>query len=430
VDKDLPKAQQFTDQAVKISQAYPPDRDAVSALIQQGIFHMFHGELEPAEKSFYRTLTVLDAKRPPTNHDRSQIYTYLGQTQRGLQKFDAAERSHRLAYQVAQAVGGADHELTLVAQMDLGWFLFDTSRPTEGLALMASAKDKILKTRPNDPQTVPYALNRYGRALLLFGRVEEGNEVLSQAAENLRKYRPGSGYLATVLDLQAPGLTELGRYQEAQTELDEAAKIHTDIHDDPIYINENLAARSQLLLATGRTSEAAKVLDGFFMQESPPGTISATWARASLARANIDLWDQKPQQAVELAARVRAAIERSPSRAYFKNYEAQAALAEGNGLLHLKRSADALPLLKRAVELSSELYDNQRGPALADSQTALANCFIDLGEPAQARVLLAQAKAVLATHQHLGQHVTHPLDKLERRIAESDKLRLSLKQGS
>src|SRR5262249_26337633 len=216
------KALQMTEQAVKINQAQPPDRDTVAALIQLGVFQTFHGELEPAERSFHSALAALDAIRPPTNRNRSQIYTYLGQTQKELQQFTDAEKSQRAAFQVAQAVGGAEHQLTLIAQMDLGWFLFETSQPVEGFGLIASAKEAILRTRSFDPQTVPYALNRYGRALYRFGRLEESNQVLSQAAANLRKYRPGSGHLATILDLQAPVLTDLGRYKEAQAAIDEA----------------------------------------------------------------------------------------------------------------------------------------------------------------------------------------------------------------
>lgn len=416
-DKDLLKALQFTEQAVKINRSYPPDRDAVSALIQQGVFHALRGEPEQAEKSYYLALTALDAVRPPTNHDRSQIYTYLGQAQRELQKFDAAGKSQRLAFQVAQAVGGADHQLTLIAQMDLGWFLFDTSRPIEGLAIMASAKDRILKTRGADPQTVPWALNRYGRALTEVGRVEEGNDILSQAANNLRKYRPGSGYLATVLDLQANGLTEMGRYAEARALLDEAAEIHRNIHDEPIYVNENLAARSHFLLASDKTAEAASVLDGFFMTGPATGTISLTWARGSLARADADLAGKRPEQAIELGYRVRTAVEQSPSRIYFKNLEAQAALLEGKGLLLTRRAAQGLPLLQRAVQLGSEVYDPNRSPALADSQITLASCLLDLGRRDEARVLLAKAKAIQATHTELGEQFKKPLRELERRLA-------------
>jgi len=196
---------------------------------------------------------------------------------------------------------------------------------------MAAAKDSILKTRGADPQTVPYALSRCGRALLQFGRLQEGDSLLAKAEESLRKYRPGSGHLATLLDLRAAGLTDLGRYAEAQSLLDEASQIHANIHDEPIYINENLVTRSRLLLATGKPLEARKALDSFYMKEALPGTISLSWARGSLARAEVELASQRPERTADLAASVRVAVERSPARAYLLNYEVQAALTEGKG---------------------------------------------------------------------------------------------------
>jgi serine/threonine protein kinase/tetratricopeptide (TPR) repeat protein len=421
MDNDLPKASQLNEQAVKINQAYPPDRDAVSALIQQGVCHALRNEQEAAEESYLRALTALDAIRPATNHDRSQIYTYLGQAQRELQKFDAAEKSQRLAFQVAQEVGGADHQLTLIAQVELGRFLFDTSRTFEGLAIMTDAKERILKTRANDPQTVPWALNRYGRGLLQVGKTEEGIEALSNAEEILRKVRARSGYLATVLDLKATGLTELGRYQEARALLDEAADIHRTVHDEPIYVNDNLIARSQLLCASGRAAEAESVLQEFFTQNPSSGRISVTWVRGSLARAEVYLSTQKPVQAVELASAVRLAIERSPSRVYFRNYEARAALAEGKGKLSLHHPDDALPLLKQAVESSSDLYDREHSLELADAEIALAACLVNLKEQARPRALLAQAKAIGATHKQLGEPFLRSFRDLERRISTNAK---------
>jgi serine/threonine protein kinase/tetratricopeptide (TPR) repeat protein len=416
-DTDLPKVLQLTDQAVKINQAYPPDRDAVSALIQQGVYHALRNEQEPAVASYQRALAALDAIRPPTNHDRSQIYTYLGQAQREMQKFDAAEKNQRLAFQVAQNVGGADHQLTLIAQMDLGWFLFDTSRPIEGLAIMADAKDRILRTRAGDPQTVPWALNRYGRGLLQVGRTEEGIDALSHAEAVLRSVRAVSGYLASLLDLKATGLTDLGRYPEARVVLDEAAQIHAAVHDEPIYVNENLLARSQLLCASGEGADAEKVLQGFYTQNPLPGSISLTWVRGSLAHADLDLATQKPAQAVELVSAVRSAIERSPSRTYFRNYEARAALAEGKGLLGLHRPVDAQPLLKRALDLSSDLYDREHSLALADAEVTFANCLVDLSERARARELLAQVKAIRSTHNQLKGPFVQSLYDLERRLS-------------
>jgi len=249
IDKDVARGLLLTDQAVAINRAYPPDRDTVSALIQQGIVHTMRGELAEAEKSYAQGLAALNMIRPPTNHDRSQLYTYLAQTQRGLQKFSAAEASHREALRVAQLVGGPDHQLTLIAKLDLGWFLFMTGRRSEGLEAIRTATERIVATRGEDPQTVPWALGRYGRALLEFGRPKDANDVLEQSILRLRAHRPGSGFLATALDFQARALVDLGRYSEAGAALDEASRIHEAIHDSPAYINENIVSHTRLLLA-------------------------------------------------------------------------------------------------------------------------------------------------------------------------------------
>lgn len=252
-----------------------------------------------------------------------------------------------------------------------------------------------------------------------FGRLEDGDSLLAKAEESLRKYRPGSGHLATVLDLRAAGLTDLGRYAEAQSLLDEASQIHESIHDEPIYINENLLSRSRVLLATGKPAEASKVLDGFYTKEALPGTISLTWARGSLARADVELASQRPERTADLADSVRVAVERSPARAYLRNYEAQAALTEGKGLLRLHRQADALPLLKQAVKLSSELYDGARGPGLADAHATLAECLYDLGEYAKAQSQLGQATAIVTAQKQLGEHIRGPIAELERRLTHT-----------
>jgi thioredoxin-like negative regulator of GroEL len=126
---------------------------------------------------------------------------------------------------------------------------------------------------------------------------------------------------------------------------------------------------------------------------------------------------QKAEQAVELASGVRTAVEHSPSRVYFKAYEAEASLIEGKGLVRLDRATEALPLLKRAMALSLELYDPQLSATIADVQIALAGCLTDLRERAQAQTLFAQAKAIHARHKYLGEHVTRPLSELERRLS-------------
>jgi tetratricopeptide (TPR) repeat protein len=113
-------------------------------------------------------------------------------------------------------------------------------------------------------------------------------------------------------------------------------------------------------------------------------------------------------------------VESSPSRKYFKNYEAQASLGEGKGLLLTHHAPEALPLLQRAVQLGEEVYDRSCSPALADSQIALAKCLLDLGRRDQARTLLSRAKEIHSTHKDLGDQFRKPLRELEALLARQN----------
>ena len=263
---------------------------------------------------------------------------------------------------------------------------------------------------------MPWALNRYGRALFRAGRIEEGNDALEQAAHMLRQHRPGSGYLATVLDLQAGGLTAVGRYREAEALLKEAAQIHAHLRDSPIYVNENLAAASQLLLAEGKPREAERTLEVFKTIDGPPGTLSLTWTRWSLARSDAALAQENPAQSLELARRVRTAVEHSAARGYFQIEEGQAALLEGKSLLGLERTVEAVPLLERAVELNLAVQDRDRSLALADAQVALGRGLARLGGRTRAHALLAQARSIHARHAQVGGQFTRPLHQLQAEL--------------
>jgi len=402
IDKDISRALQLTNQAVDIDRAYPSDRDTVSAFIQQGILHTMRGELAQAETSYAQALAALNTIRPATNHDRSQIYTYLAQTQRELQEFSAAESSHREALRVAQLVGGPDHQLTLIAKLDLGWFLFVTGRRSEGLDTVRAATQRIVATRGDDPQTIPWALGRYGRALLEYGRPEDANAVIAQSIVSLRAHRPGSGYLATALDFQSRALIELGRYPDAGVALDEASHIHEAIHDAPAYINENTVSRALLLLATARATEAERVAEEFAVPEARPGGVSEASMQASLLRADIALATGAASVAAELASHVIDELQHNAGRNFFSPYEARATVMKGKALLVSGKYAEALTWLELGVSMSTALLDNSLSPSLADAQTALAGCLRRLGQMNRARQIAGRAHRVVAAHGAIG----------------------------
>jgi hypothetical protein len=55
-------------------------------------------------------------------------------------------------------------------------------------------------------------------------------------------------------------------------------------------------------------------------------------------------------------------------------------------------------------------------PSLAAGQVALAECYVDLGEPQRARALADSARKALRTHAELGLQYLRPIRDLEKRL--------------
>ena len=60
---------------------------------------------------------------------------------------------------------------------------------------------------------------QYGQALWFGGQEEEGLSYISQAIQNRRKNRPGTHYLAQMLESQALALASMGENEKAQDSL-------------------------------------------------------------------------------------------------------------------------------------------------------------------------------------------------------------------
>jgi hypothetical protein len=258
----------------------------------------------------------------------------------------------------------------------------------------------------------------YGVNLIRYGRVEEGLVPLKQTMDVHRQ--ANRSYIqdfAITLEALAPAETDLGHYPEAQVLLDEAFTIRSGKGQGySRQLDDALLAKAKLLLATGKANEAMSALQQIPEKADSRGKITYSWLNVSLARSEVDLVLGQPAAAIEQAELVRKRIVESGLAPYFKRWEAQAELLEGQGLLLTGHPADALPLLERSVQLGSEVYDPQRSLQLAASQIALASCLVDLGRGDQAPALAAQARAIHATYKDLGDQYRKPLRQLEVRL--------------
>ena len=418
---DLDRALDYSEQALQVYRRYPNDPALAEALYWKGLLltTLRKGrEAEPVLKEAIQVSARIDGD---PNANLPRFCAYLGQDQQDLTEFAGAEQSFRKALEAARKFNGEDHIDTLETEMRLGIFLVATSRTSEGLQHVEKAKEILLRTRsPDDPFYAPQIYLEYGRTLAYAGRLEDGLAYVEKAVENRRKNRPGTRYLAQMLQLQANILVDTGQYAEAQRLMDEADDISTKTKFPTQYLAVD--ERARLLIATGHANEADAALDAFHPAAPLPGTLGIDSLRIDVSRADNALACGDYETARGLSAKVMQTLSASPARDYMKSLEARAALIEGRAYLAVGRSADALPLLQRSFELRQSTLDSI-SPTLALTQVALAECYLDLGNREQAQALAANARKALEIHKQVSSVYTRPLQELEKRLGTPNSAR-------
>jgi eukaryotic-like serine/threonine-protein kinase len=418
VHVDLDRSADYARQAIQLYRAYPPSNEMAAALNALGQVEVDRGHYREGIAALSEAVGIITSLQGESRHSLPALYAYLAENQYFLFDFPAAEQNYRLSLATARSLKGEEHEDVIQTKYRLGSFLVLTSRPQEGLKLGQEAVELALRTKgPEEVFHTPMVRDGYGSGLIRYGRVEEGLIPISQALEVRRRAkRVQIRDFASFLDEMAIGETELGHYQQATALLDEGFAIHTAVGDaaPSARLSDAIMARSRLLVATGHVEDARATLESI---PKPSGLSTFAALDRTLAESEIALADGRTDEAIQYAGEMRRWLEASSMRSYFKRYEAPAALDEGKGLLLAGRTPEALPLLQRAVQLGSQIYDPDQSPQLADSQIALGTCLVNLGRRDEARALLTRAKAIHATHPDLGEQFKKPLRELELRLA-------------
>jgi serine/threonine-protein kinase len=414
---DMNQALDYARQAVEVYRRYPNDPILGEALFQEALLLSVVRQSREAEPLLTEAIQISEKLEGNPNPSLARFYAYLGETQQNLTEFAAAEQSLRQALLAARKVNGEDHIDTLETEMRLGQFLVATSRTPEGLEHFERAKEILLRTRSaDDPFYAPQVYLEYGRALANEGKWEEGLAYVEKAVENRRKNRPGTRFLAQMLELQANILLDMGRYQEAQGLMDEAGAIAEKVKYPTPYIAVD--ERARLMIATGHAKEADSALGAFHPAAPLPGALDLDLLRIEISRAEIALARGDAENAVRRAAPVIEELSGSTARDYMKALEARASLVEGRAYLQLGRSSEALPVLQRSVELRQSTVA-PISPVLALAQIVLGECYLDLGNRDQGQTMAVAAQKSLATHKQLSGVYLHPLQELEKRLRDA-----------
>jgi eukaryotic-like serine/threonine-protein kinase len=393
---DLPRALDYARRAVAVYSLHGESGELAEALYGQGLGEENSGLFREAAKTFAHAIEVSREADGDPNPALPRLYAYLGEVDFRLLDIAGAETSQRRALATAIAVNGAEHVDTLQTKMRLGRLLFDTGRTREGLALLDEAKQLAIRIRgADDSFHVPQARRELGFSLMRAGALGEGLDEMNAALENRRRNRPGTRYLAIMLEGVADAEIERGRIGAARAALDEAAAIYAKVGvaERTSPYNASVAARIHAELADGRTTEASALLPRYFVEIAPPEGISLTETEYRLLSAEVALAAGDYAQASALARNVRESIAASGIGAYLKLPLARAELIDGVALLRSSDAPAALGPLTNARTIRGDLLLPQ-SPKLAEAVAARAECLARLGRMDEAATELAVARDI------------------------------------
>jgi eukaryotic-like serine/threonine-protein kinase len=381
------------------------------------------GEYTASEAQFQETLTATHKIEPGPSAWEIAPLAQMAGAQAELLKFDDAERNFRTSWALSRKLNGESHNETLQSESRLGAFLHITSRPVEGRLLLANALTEIERDpskKQNSIAAVVYGL--YGQALAADGKLEAADTLFAREMDFVRPLYPQSTLLARALLHRGVLDTALGRFDAAQSALDEGAGMWRNITGtaaEPALYNPFMLARAQLRLARADPEGAIAALS----ERLPPAglgplprAVDDISARIIGAQAELSL--EHAAIAVSDAREALDMIVRLPLRERYEALEANAALTLGRALERSGDFAQALPNLERALRLREDNAE-PGSPWVGEAEVALANCLLDLGGRNRARSLLDKAAAAFASHAELGAQFKVAVGTLAQRFTRA-----------
>jgi tetratricopeptide (TPR) repeat protein len=184
----------------------------------------------------------------------------------------------------------------------------------------------------------------------------------------------------------------------------------------PIGSTDLPIAMSNNFIALGKTQDARDVLDRFVTGRERLGVSSQI--RLQMQRASTLAAIGNTRDAETLAQEQLERVKGIPVRQQLRPLEADIRIALGRLLLQREETKAAFDLIEPAMKWRTEDLSS-RSPLLADSEVALAQCLVAMGDTSAARQLFLQARAIHENNQELSVRYTAPLAELGTRLGLS-----------
>ena len=323
----------------------------------------------------------------------------LGEVQWLQLKIEDAERSYRESVATSLKANGEDHPETLTSKIKLASLLLQTGRRDEGEALVKEVQARL--DRPDSkisPGRIASIQGILASTRFDLGRPGEAEQATAADVDDLRATFPNSGTLASRHRRLAEIKIALGRYDEAERQLQLGEEVWRRFAgaDRPAAGDQWFAlTRARLLNARGDAVAALRELETIPAPSTSAANVQsiAIFADIERAQAAVQAGDARlgvvaGQRAVEALSHLAAG--RLPV------IEARALTAVGRAHAAQGNTGAARAALLRAVELHAAAGD-PLGLWSAETKSELAR-VLAASDPPRSRSLLSAAAEIRRAH--------------------------------
>ncbi|CAN5182132.1 hypothetical protein BH09PSE6_BH09PSE6_09410 [soil metagenome] len=396
---DQAKGYDAANRALTLARERPVSTQLVNALqllAENSITLRKFGE---AESALVEAIDIVEAHPELGANDEGTQLTLLGQAQGYQGRLAKAEATYRRA--VEHERGRKASEFTThIAEAQLGNFLFDYGNYAEAVSVTepgyAWARALPKAAWGHDPS---FMFMAHGRALVAYGRIEEGLAILEEADRLTDKSL--TGLQMPTLVARIAGLADQGRFGEADALLKRAEEVvRTEAYDQSPFLDN---ARPTFYAVSGRAPAALEEFRRRRAKQSldvEPGPNDAP--RAQLFAAVLHLAAGDAPAAAQSAQFTLARILKTPNVPYYGPEAAHANLVLGRALLAMGQPREAVPVLEEAVARYRKVVDPEAGLPLSDALVMLARAGTAVGSRDIAERSLAEAGRIRARHALIG----------------------------
>lgn len=284
------------------------------------------------------------------------------------------------------ALSGENHSETAILYNSLGIALMNANRLQEATA--AYRKALSIHDALGTGEDVPALVMRANVGTLSYrvGRIADAERELKHAFEAQRALSGDSAAVAASMGQYGSLQTALGRADQAVAILEQASLMAEKFtaRGSALHV-QNRTFLAEALAASGEGQRAARVVDETLaLARKQFGDDHFFTHRVRLAQARLSAAQKPNTRSLAALADVTTKLRSSGPAAQLAL--AQALVAQGETLTHLRRPADALPLLEEAVSLREQVMWDQSWE-LAEARARLAEAQLATGHSTAKQLL-------------------------------------------